>query len=244
MTQSNGTAPAQTASGPETGPYVPSAAEKRDTRYRFLQQVPVHGTVLDAGCGGFRTLRRLRQWRPDLRFSGIDISDVAAQCPEGVDFHRIDMERDRFPFADAQFDAIVFCHVLEHLVYPMNALEEFRRILKPGGRIYIEAPSTRALWLPSLPFIESRGQWKAVGDDLNFYDNFTHVRPLSLRALHMFLEMAECEREQLGHVRNLWKVLLSPLYLLGGLLTFRRRWICIALWELAGWSAYAVGRKH
>lgn len=244
MMQGTGTAAAKETAPPGTGATPPSAAEKRDTRYRFMQQVPTNGAILDAGCGGFKTLKRLRQWRPDLRFTGIDISDVAAQCPEGVAFHRVNLETDRLPFQDAQFDAIVFCHVLEHLVYPMNALAEFRRILKPGGRIYIEAPSTRALWLPSLPFIQSRGAWKAIGDDLNFYDNFTHVRPLSLRAMHMFLEMADCECERLGHVRNVWKVLLSPLYLLGGLLTFRRRWICIGLWELVGWSAYAVGRKH
>jgi SAM-dependent methyltransferase len=170
--------------------------------------------------------------------------DVSADCPTGVAFKRADIDRELLPFPDAQFDAIFFCHVLEHLLYPMNALTELQRVLKPGGLVYVEGPSTRALFLPSLSFVKSAGPLKAVGDDLNFFDNFTHVRPLSKRSLHMFLELATCEPEKLGHVRNPFKTAIAPLMVLSGLLSFKRRWICVGLWELAGWSVYAVGRKR
>jgi hypothetical protein len=60
----------------------------------------------------------------------------------------------------------------------------------------------------------------------------------------MFLELATCEAEKLGHVRNPLKTAIAPLLLLSGLLSFKRRWICVGLWELTGWSVYGVGRKR
>lgn len=215
-----------------------------DSRYRFLQRLGPRAKILDLGCGSFKTLKRLREQRPDLQYYAVDIMDVAAVCPPGVTFARADIDHDKLPFDDGFFDAIFFCHVLEHLLYPMTTLAEIRRVLKPGGQIYIEGPSTRALFLPSLSSIRSSGAMKAVGDDLNFYDNFTHVRPLSKRSLHMFLELASCDVAKLGHVRNPLKTALAPLLVLGGLLTLKRRWLCVGLWELVGWSVYAVGKKN
>ena len=217
--------------------------DKFDPRFRFIRRLPMGARVLDAGCGGFKTLNRLLKHRPDLQFYGVDILDVSAKCPSGVVFAQADIDRGKIPFGDEQFDAIFFCHVLEHLYYPLNAVAELQRVLKPGGRIYIEGPSTRALFLPSLGSIKSKGAYKAIGDDLNFYDNFTHVRPLSKRSLHMFLELACCEAEELGHARNPFKVAASPFLVLAGLVTLRRRWVCVGLWELVGWSVYAMGRK-
>ncbi len=215
-----------------------------DPRFRFLRKLGPQARILDLGCGSFKTLKRLREERPDLKYYAVDIMDVAAVCPPGVTFARADIDHEKLPFNDGYFDAIFFCHVLEHLLYPMTTLAEIRRVLKVGGQIYIEGPSTRALFLPSLSFIRSSGSMKAVGDDLNFYDNFTHVRPLSKRSLHMFLELASCDVAKLGHVRNPLKAAIAPFLVLAGLLIFKRRWICVGLWELVGWSVYAVGKKE
>jgi len=215
-----------------------------DPRFRFLRKLGSRARILDLGCGSFKTLNRLREQRPDLQYYAVDIMDVAAACPAGVTFARADIDREKLPFDDGYFDAIFFCHVLEHLLYPMTTLLEIRRVLKAGGQIYIEGPSTRALFLPSLSFIRSSGAMKAVGDDLNFYDNFTHVRPLSKRSLHMFLELASCDVAELGHVRNPLKTVIAPFLVLSGLLIFKRRWVCVGLWELVGWSVYAVGKKE
>lgn len=46
------------------------------------------------------------------------------------------------PVDDASFDAVVCTQVLEHLPEPWLAVEEFRRILVPGGRVVITAPLT------------------------------------------------------------------------------------------------------
>jgi SAM-dependent methyltransferase len=214
-----------------------------DPRFRFMRDLPVGATFLDLGCGRFKTLNRLRAQRPDLHYHAVDIMDVAAECPPGVCFATADFDKQRLPFEDNRFDAVFFCHVLEHLLYPMNTVAEVQRIVKPGGRIYIEGPSTRALFLPSLSFIQSAGPNKAIGDDLNFFDNFTHVRPLSKRSLHMFLELSGFDAEKLGYVRNPFKTAMGPFLVAGGLLSMKRRWVCVGLWEMAGWSVYGIGRK-
>lgn len=216
---------------------------RHDRRLEFIRNLPEGAHVLDAGCGNFRTLRWLQAERPDLHFSGVDVLDVSADCPPGIGFAQVDFENQAFPFPDAHFDAIFFCHVLEHLNQRMTVIAEFARVLKPGGRIYIEGPSLRAMFLPSLPGLESAQRGNAIGDDLNFFDNITHIRPLTRRGLQMFLQMAGCACERTGYVRHARKVLAAPGLLLGGLLLRKRRWVCLALWETVGWSVYAVGRK-
>ena len=46
------------------------------------------------------------------------------------------------PVEDGSFDAVVCTQVLEHLPEPWVAVEEFHRVLAPGGRVVITAPLT------------------------------------------------------------------------------------------------------
>jgi SAM-dependent methyltransferase len=56
--------------------------------------------------------------------------------------HELDIERDRFPFADQALDLAIFMEVLEHLpVDPMHTLLELNRILRPGGVALITTPN-------------------------------------------------------------------------------------------------------
>lgn len=223
---------------------APRSRERHGLRLRFISSLPPGAQVLDAGCGAFKTLSRLQAARPDLRFTGADVCDFSQHCPPGVGFACLNFERQPLPWPDASFDAIFCCHVLEHIADRSLLLEEFARVLRPGGRIYLEGPSVRSLFLPSLPGLESSQRGNAIGDDLNFFDNFTHVRPLSRRGLQMFLQMAGCVCNASGPVRHARKLLAAPGLLLAGLMLRRRRWVCLALWELVGWSVYAVGTKH
>ncbi len=51
-----------------------------------------------------------------------------------------DLDRVPYPFRDGVFDRIVAIHVIEHVSDVMAAMEEFHRLLRPGGRVRIETP--------------------------------------------------------------------------------------------------------
>jgi SAM-dependent methyltransferase len=44
------------------------------------------------------------------------------------------------PFEDGTFDAVVAQAVLEHVVDPWRCVEEFHRVLRPGGLVFAETP--------------------------------------------------------------------------------------------------------
>jgi len=47
-----------------------------------------------------------------------------------------------YPLPDSAFDAVLLTEVLEHLrEYPARSLQEIRRILRPGGRLYLTTPN-------------------------------------------------------------------------------------------------------
>ncbi|MGR0317823.1 methyltransferase domain-containing protein [Agromyces sp. ZXT2-3] len=96
--------------------------------------------VLDIGSGpGSITIDLARRVRPGL-VVGVDASaDVVARArglaaSEGVtnvEFRTGDAYRLDFP--DGVFDVVHAHQVLQHLARPVDALREFRRVLRPGG---------------------------------------------------------------------------------------------------------------
>jgi SAM-dependent methyltransferase len=98
--------------------------------------------VLEAGCGvGAQTLQLARR-NPKVEFVAIDRSaeslDIARSRVESagltnVEFHRADIHA--LPFADAAFDGAFLCFVLEHLGSPETALQEIRRVTRPGSKL-------------------------------------------------------------------------------------------------------------
>jgi glycosyltransferase involved in cell wall biosynthesis/SAM-dependent methyltransferase len=57
-----------------------------------------------------------------------------------------DAEKDPFPYADASFDTVLCCELLEHLTAdPLHMLAEINRILKPGGHLVLTTPNLASL---------------------------------------------------------------------------------------------------
>jgi predicted SAM-dependent methyltransferase len=78
---------------------------------------------LDVGCGN------------DKRFGyiGIDKENFGQE-------YILDVEKEVLPFLDSSIDEIFCQHLLEHLTNPMFAINEFWRVLKPGGELIIIVP--------------------------------------------------------------------------------------------------------
>jgi SAM-dependent methyltransferase len=62
--------------------------------------------------------------------------------PHGPDPHlNLDVDVDRLsPIEDSSFDSVIASHVIEHLANPLRALQEFHRVLRPGGRLVLIVP--------------------------------------------------------------------------------------------------------
>lgn len=58
------------------------------------------------------------------------------------DTSKIDLVCDiiNIPEPDASYDVILCSEVFEHLADPLKALDEFKRLLKPGGKLILTAP--------------------------------------------------------------------------------------------------------
>jgi len=122
------------------------AARRNIVLDSIRQRYPEHGDLrmLDAGCG---TGLMLQELRPMGTVEGVDISEEALQfCRKrGLENVR-NADVRALPFDDGQFDFVTALDVLEHLDDDAAALREFRRVLKPGGRVFIFAPAHQWLW--------------------------------------------------------------------------------------------------
>jgi SAM-dependent methyltransferase len=54
----------------------------------------------------------------------------------------------RLPFRSGSFDLLLAADVIEHLDDDAAALEEFERVLRPGGHLVVTVPAFPALWGP------------------------------------------------------------------------------------------------
>lgn len=103
----------------------------------LLNHAPA-GPLLDIGCSMGYTLQAAREL--GLVPTGSDISDYAiGQCRE-QGFRAEHGELGRLPFADGEFALVTMKHVLEHTPDPRAALRDVRRILAPGGGLFIAVP--------------------------------------------------------------------------------------------------------
>ena len=101
--------------------------------------------ILDTGCGeGYYTAgvyRALLEAGKSPRMAGIDISQFilrsAAKREKGVEFAVASSYR--LPVADGSVDILLSC-------FSPLALEEFRRVLRPGGTFLYVVPAAEHLW--------------------------------------------------------------------------------------------------
>jgi SAM-dependent methyltransferase len=85
------------------------------------------------------------------RVAGLDIDVpglVKAAALFGGGVHFVCGDGARAPFPDASFDVAIFNQVYEHVLKPEAVVAEIRRVLRPGGLVYLGLTSKRVLVEP------------------------------------------------------------------------------------------------
>lgn len=140
------------------------------------------GRLVEIGAGPYFTTLLLRRFRPDLELALVNYFNTGKKdgkqaivfpgfdgAEESFDFHyqNVNIESDLLPYADASFDYMLFCEVLEHLTNdPMRALLELKRVLKPDASLILTTPNAARLE-NAVAFVEGR----------NIYDQYSAYGP-------------------------------------------------------------------
>jgi SAM-dependent methyltransferase len=104
-----------------------------------------YGTILDVGCGGGETVRKLAETNPHSRVYGIDYSEdsvavAVKRNAQGIRAGRVDIrhgEVSDLPFPEGMFDLVLA--VETHYFWPDLAsdIKEILHVLKGGGTLLV-----------------------------------------------------------------------------------------------------------
>ncbi len=137
------------------------------------------GAILDVGCGYGFFLGEMasRGWRVE----GIEISEVGRQYAFehwGLNIYSRPLEE--LALSENRFDAITLFYVIEHVANPIHLLTEVRRVLKPGGLIFLR-------WPHSTPIVRLLGPFNRY---LDLYHTPYHLYDFSPKTMALLLELS------------------------------------------------------
>ena len=134
--------------------------------------LPVAAKLLEIGAGRPDVLNGFRL--AGLEVFGCDISRVSeiACKREKIPFKYVNLDKEKLPYKDKTFDVVYSKSVIEHMLNPLMFVTESFRVLKPGGVLLVLTPD-----------------WEA--NYKTFFDDFTHVRPMSRRSMNLLLSMLD-----------------------------------------------------
>lgn len=123
------------------GPIFQRTVRRYRRKYRGLVWAPgIRRRVLDVGCGSgrFLTVAQALGWQG----YGVEFDPDAASNARVAGCEILGHEvSDLDARYEQHFDAVTLSHVIEHVRDPTQTLRHCWRLLKPGGRIWIETPN-------------------------------------------------------------------------------------------------------
>ena len=100
------------------------------------------GRLLDVGCGIGTELvvARERGWRA----TGIELAAASLEVARASGLEVIAQPIGTAPLAEQSFDCVTINHALEHIPRARPVLAHVRRVLRPGGLLFVSVPNLGA----------------------------------------------------------------------------------------------------
>ena len=121
--------------------------------------------MLDVGCGGGFTIRRLLKRSKDAQVYGIDISEESVAKAKKVNAEVLDKQvfitqgsAEKLPYEDKKFDLVTAVETVYFWPNLPDCLQEVRRVLKPGGQFAI-----------LVEVVDSDSKWTSVVEGMTAY---------------------------------------------------------------------------
>ena len=161
------------------------------------------GRLLDAGCGAGKAMALLVA--AGYQATGLDISlsalekmrvhSSAAGAVAGV----LDSS---LPFADGTFDTVFCCEVIEHLLDVPRSLAEMRRVLRPGGTLFLSTPYHGRLKNLALALLGFEQHYDPAGP---------HIRFFTVKSLSHLLVQNGFRLERTLYLGRVWPIWMDML---------------------------------
>ena len=142
-------------------------------------------TMLDVGCGGGFTIRRLLKRSKDAQVYGIDISEESVAKAKKVNAEVLDKQvfvtqgsAEMLPYENEKFDLVTAVETVYFWPNLPGCLQEVHRVLKPGGKfaILVEVVDSDSKWTSVVEGMTAYTpeQIKSLLDDAGFTQTEIH----------------------------------------------------------------------
>lgn len=149
-----------------------------------------HKRIVDLSAGvGCSAVRIKDGYNADILCNDITPTCLKVLSKQGLRTcsFSVDDPQSPFPFEDGAFDCAISLVTIEHLTNVDHFLSETKRILEPGGWLYISAPNYAAPEYALKLLLSGRSFHDPLGPTEDRYEFFGHIRYFTFKTLRDYV---------------------------------------------------------
>ncbi len=208
-------------------------------RFRFIKNTPIHSKFLDVGAGD-GGLQYWKEWRlpprNDLEMYAIDMQK-GKLFSRYIDYQICNLDKECIKYDDNYFNVVFISHVLEHINDETRFILDVNRVLKNGGKLYIEIPTPETINYPSRRLFIDQGINVST---VNFFDDNSHLKTYDAEELKRLLHSNGFRILEYGVIEN--KYIEDKLFSYG-IKNNDQELLTYSIWSKLRWAQYIIGEK-